>query len=127
MFEVAKKAGPVYWGIENFSDGKSKIVHHDQLLPAGIKQDARWTIGAGRDNTETDISHPVVGKIHIPNVEPPAPQAQTQHLPQLDKCQFTRNVFNSPVAQLNNTSVTTTTGSGRVVKPVIGNRLVDQI
>ena len=127
LFEVVKKVGPVCWGIVNFSDGKSKIVHHDQLLPAGIKQDARWTIGGGRDNTETDISHPVVGKIHIPNVEHPAPQAQTQHLPQLDKCQFTRNVFNSPVAQLNNTSVTTTTGSGRVVKPVIGNRLVDQI
>ena len=40
-YEVNKNIGPVNWGIKDITTGKSKIVHHDLLKPAGKEVNAK--------------------------------------------------------------------------------------
>ena len=126
-FEVIKRVGPVNWGILDQNSGKSKVVHHDLLKPALSKQDALITPGE-KLMAET----PRVSKLHIRstnNVSSIA--ADVDNSVQIDRTQFTNNVFSNP--NLSSHSILdsypvgqTTTRSGRTSRPVIGSRLIDE-
>ena len=130
MFQISKKIGTSCWGIVNFVSGKSKIVHHDQIKPAGTKQDASMVMGS---SAPVQNPHAPVGRVLVDNSLP-------QHnLPQMDRQQFANNVFNMPTSAVFSPSApqpapssppiqpstTTTTRSGRVVRPP--TRLIDQL
>ena len=129
LFEVVKRIGPVCWGIVNFADGKSKIVHHDQLMPAKVKQDATWTVGDDTSGNRYRIDSPATTPVFVPNVPLTTPSRQ------IDKPAFSRNVFNTPPSTLHSVPsvptqpvvVTPANRPTRAVRPVIGNRLIDLV
>ena len=82
MFQIAKKVGPACWGIVNYSTGKSKIVHHDQLEPAGTKQDASVVLKSGPEGE----AERQPGRILIRNDH----GIQLQNLPVIDREQFSQ-------------------------------------
>ena len=131
IFQISKKIGTSCWGIVNFVSGKSKVVHHDQIQPAGTRQDA--SIVMGRSAPEQNPQAPA-GRVLVDNRLP------QQQLPLIDRQQFASNVFNMPTSAVfapsapqpapsspppTQPSTTTTTRSGRVVKPP--TRLIDQL
>ena len=131
MFQISKKIGTSCWGIVNFVSGKSKVVHHDQIQPAGTRQDASMVMGSSAPEQNPQAP---AGRVLVDNRLP------QQQLPLIDQQQFSSNVFNMPTSAVfapsapqpapsspppTQPSTTTTTRSGRVVKPP--TRLIDQL
>ena len=129
-FKIIKQVGPVNWAILDQATGKSKIVHHDLLKPALTKQDA--TIIPELTYQPQSMSS---SRIHISSANN---NTSRNNISQIDRAQFTNNVFNTPNSLLETSTslpenhsveprTTTTTRSGRVSIPVIGNRLIDEM
>ena len=117
-------------GIVNFVSGKSKIIHHDQIQPAGTKQDASVVMGS---SAPVQNPHAPVGRVLVDNSLP-------QHnLPPMDQQQFANNVLNMPTSEVfspsapqpapssppTQPSTTTTTRSGKGGQAP--TRLIDQL
>ena len=75
MFQISKKIGTSCWGIVNFVSGKYKIVHHDQIQPAGTKQDASMVMGS---SAPVQNPHAPVGRVLVDNSLP------QDNIPQID-------------------------------------------
>ena len=130
-YQIIKQIGPVNWAIRDQTSGKTKIVHHNLLKPALSKQDATITPALDFSNAITQTSKVLIGN-NIPTGTNQRIESIPQH--QLDREQFTRNVINTPntdihVSQSNppQPAAAQVSRVGRIVKPVIGTRLIDQI
>ena len=100
----------------DLASNKSKIVHHDLLKPALVKQDATTTLSHIPEDESNAVEN---SKVFI------CPPTNDHHsLPntcQLDRAQFSANVFNTPQNFLPSqnlpTTASTTTKYGRTSKP----------
>ena len=137
-FTVVKRVGPVNWGIKD-SAGKTKIVHHDLLKPALSKRDATITpsttnTGATRNTTITTT--PIILPTTPPTTPPITPPtiAPEQIVDQRDDINRDDSNGTNTIDQHNNTNILPAetnipnfTQSGRISRPVIGNRLIDEL
>ena len=88
IFQISKKIGTSCWGIVNFVSGKFKVVHHDQVQPAGTRQDASMVMGSS-----VSVQNPQAPAGNFLFVDNRLPQ---QNLPVIDRQQFASDVFNMP-------------------------------
>ena len=134
-YEIVKHVGPVNWAILERSTGKSKIVHHNLIKPALIKQDA--SILPTSSTRAPD--NPLVSRIMVPQsdgsgIGSPNNSGQSEGLV-LNRQQFTNNVFsgssiNNPPDPLSVPAPAEYvpvqySRSGRQIKPV--SRLIDEV
>ena len=113
-YQVEKKIGPVNWGIIDAATGKSKVVHHDLLKPAGKETNAQLL----PHSTQTTKDPVNLSKIHI------IPHNHGNPGMQINREQFTSNVFSNPInvpvpSAPSVTQNVTTSRQGRIIKAPI--------
>jgi hypothetical protein len=125
---VVRSIGPVNWGIMDKATKKTKVVHHNLLKPALTKCDAT-VYPSHKQGTCSDGD--LFSRVFIRRDQPPTTDSPLVNT--LDQPRFAANVlqdadvgnvpaiFPEASAQASNVS----TRSGRISKPVIGSRLVD--
>ena len=118
---VVKKIGPVNFAIQDKVTKKTKIVHHNLLKPAVSKCDATIFV----KHVENEIS-PKTSKVTVLHNMPKQPQVLSDSM---NHHQFRQNVMSAPSPIQLNTAPTNpyTSRSGRISKPVLGSRLIDQL
>ena len=133
-YVVIKKYGPVNWGIKDIVSGKTKVVHHDLLKPAKIncdttifpshqKQDNNFGSDKGKNGIYTHVILPRQPKLPV----------QSNLSDTMNHHSFSENVFQDsrsvPATSQGSTNIQelVRTRSGRVSRPVVGSRLIDDM
>ena len=119
-YKLIKKIGPVNWGVAN-KDNHEKVYHQDLLKPAGISTDPNFIVQHKPytlSNKQTNR-----GKINITSSTESENSPAAVPIRTIDNQVFRDNVFQerAPVETVNRTA------SGRISRPVLGSRLIDQL
>ena len=126
-YTIVKRVGPVNWGIEN-NYGKTKIVHHNLLKPALVKQDASHTPSSPVNNSD-NVQSPFYSSVLIPSQSVTEDTIQDELQDERYDEQSQNNVTdnNGNQTNINSDFPFRVTSSGRVIKPVVGTRLIDSL
>ena len=136
-YTLINRVGPVNWAVEN-RKGVQKVYHQNLLKAAGTRREPEFSVthspySLGNEELQVRATR---NHVHI-NVPPETGSNATEGGGDnrvLDREGFTQNVFGDHVTQpatespdVAPTPAAVATRSGRVSRPVMGNRLIDQV
>ena len=137
-YTLMKQVGPVNWVVEN-KKGVQKVYHQNLLKPAGSRKEPEFSVEHSPYSLKNAGNvHPHNHRINV-HVSPEPSGSLVEHTRQgevLDRNGFTENVFRnphpqplaaSPEADEQPRSTAVVTRSGRISRPVLGNRLIDNV
>jgi hypothetical protein len=153
-FVVVKQYGPVNWGIKDIATGKTKVVHHNLLKPAKVNCDTNIFPSSQLKDCQASLPCVSRGILHSDIIsrqqavlsdsldrqrfaENALGMAGSWRVPATPGLITEGRVPATPVRQEEArvpatlpeavSNVNQTTRSGRVSKPVVGSRLIDQV
>ena len=135
-YKLINRVGPVNWAVEN-QKGVQKVYHQNLLKPAGARNEPEFSVmhsPYSLTNLGNEGLRPNRINIHVPPETGSSAAEGVRYDRVLDREGFIQNVLGDsnpqPVTDSPNElprSTAVVTRSGRVSRPVVGNRLIDHV